>query len=88
MSQLHDVVVPEGWDAVLIHGALVHLLGMLVSLLGVFKSSPGALLPGLVILFLMGFRSASMCVRGAIVQLGSPLMILVIRSVVITSRHL
>jgi hypothetical protein len=29
-----------------------------------------------------------MCVGGAIVQLGSLLMILVMRSVVITSRHL
>ena len=88
MSQLGDVLVPKDRDAVFIHSVPVRLLGMLVSLLGVLKSLPGVLLPGLVILFLMGFRSATMSVGGAIVQLGSSLMILVMRSVVITSRHL
>jgi hypothetical protein len=60
----------------------------MVSPLGVLKGLPGVLLPGLVILLLMGFRSATMGVGGAIVQLGSSLMILVMRSVVIASRHL
>jgi hypothetical protein len=70
--------VPKGRDAVPIHSVPVHLLGMLVSLLGMLKSLPGALLPGLMILFLMGFRRAAMRVGGAIVQLGSSLMILVV----------
>jgi hypothetical protein len=88
MRQPGDIVVPKGRDAVFIHPVSVHLRGMLVSLFGVFQSLPGKFLPGLVILFLMSFRSGTMCVGGAIVQLGSLLMILVMRSVVITSRHL
>jgi len=88
MSQPGDIVVPKDREAVFIQGALVHLFGMPISPLGVLQSFPGVLLPGLTILFLMGNRSAAMCVGGTIVQLGSPLMILVMRSVVITSRHL
>jgi hypothetical protein len=65
----------------------MRLLGVLVRYLGVLKSLPGALLPGLVILFLMGFRGTTMSVGGAIVQLGGALMIFVVRSVVIASRH-
>ncbi|MEI9973938.1 MAG: hypothetical protein WDO73_18930 [Ignavibacteriota bacterium] len=42
----------------------------------------------MVILFFMGFRGALMSVRGAVVQLGGTLMILVMRAVIITSRHL
>jgi hypothetical protein len=53
-----------------------------------FKSLSGGLLSGLVILFLMGFRSATVRVGGAVVQLGGSLMILVMRSVVVTNRHL
>jgi hypothetical protein len=79
--------VPKDREAVFIHSVPVHLLGMLVSLLGVFKSLPGALLPGLMILFLMGFRGAAMSMGGTVVQLGGLLMIFVMRSVVITSRH-
>jgi hypothetical protein len=87
MSQRCDVVVPKGRDAVLIHSRPVHLLGMLVSGLGVLESLPGALLSGFVILFFMGFRGATMSVSGAIVQFGGTLMIFVMRSVVISSRH-
>ena len=87
MSQRGDVLVPKGGDAVFIHRGPVRLLGMLVSFLGVLKSLPGALLPGLVILLFMGFRGAAMSVGGAIVQLGGALMIFVVRSVVIASRH-
>jgi hypothetical protein len=87
MSQCGDVLVPKGGDAVFIYRGPMRLLGMLVSFLGVLKSLPGALLPGLVILLLMGFRGAAMSVGGAIVQLGGALMILVMRSVVIASRH-
>jgi hypothetical protein len=49
-----------------------------ISILGVLKSLPGALLPGFVILFLMGFRRAAMRVGCTIVQLGGPLMIFVV----------
>jgi len=67
MSQRGDVVVPEGGDAVFIHRGRMRLLGMLVSFLGVLKRLPGELLPGLVILLLMGFRGASMSVGGIVV---------------------
>jgi hypothetical protein len=87
MSQRGDILVPKGCDAMFIHRGLMRLLGMLVRDLGVLKSLPGALLPGLVILLLMGFRGATMSVGGAIVQLGGALMILVMRSVVVTSGH-
>jgi hypothetical protein len=88
MGQPGDIVVPEGYDAVFIHKFPVRLRGMPVSLLGVFQSLPGELLPGLVILFLMSFRCATVCMGRTIVQLGGSLMVLVMRSVVITSRHL
>jgi hypothetical protein len=88
MSQRRDFLVPEDRDAVFIHSAPVRLLALLVSLLGVLQSPPGELLPGLVVLFLMGFRSATMSVGGTIVQLSRPLMIFVMRSVIIASRHL
>jgi hypothetical protein len=87
MSQRSDVLVPEDGDTVFIHCGLMRLLGMLVRFLGVLKSLPGALLPGLVILLLMGFGGATMSVGGTIVQLGGALMIFVVRSVVIASRH-
>ena len=77
MSQYSDILVSKDREAVFIHSVPVGLLGMLVSLLGVLKCLPGALLPGLMILFLVGFRSTAMRVGGAIVQLGSALMILV-----------
>jgi hypothetical protein len=77
MSQRRDVLVPKHRDAVFIHGLPVRLLGLLVSLAGVLQSPPGKLLPGLVVLFLMGFRSATMSVGGAIVKLSGPLMIFV-----------
>jgi len=70
---------------VFIHSVSVRLFGLRVSLLGVLKSPSGELLPRLVVLFLMGFRSAAMGVGGTIVQLSGPLMIFVMRSVIITS---
>ena len=88
MSQDRYVLVPEHRDAVFVQKAPVRLLGKLVSLLGVLQSTPGALLPGFVILFLVGFGGATVGVRGGVVQLGGPLMIFVMRSVVVTSRHL
>jgi hypothetical protein len=77
MSEGRDVLVPKAGDTVFIQSVPVHLLGMLVSFLGVLKSSPGVLLPGLVILFLMSFRSTTMGVGGTVVQLSGPLMVLV-----------
>jgi hypothetical protein len=87
MRQRGDLLVPKSGDAVLIHSLPVCLLGMLVSFLRVLKSLPGALLPGLVILLLMGFRGAAMSVGSIIVQLGGALVVFVVRSVVIASRH-
>ena len=80
--------MPKRRDAVFIHSVWVSLPGTLVSLWGVLQSLPGALLAGLMILFLMGFLSARMSVGGAFVQLGGPLMILVMRSVIVTGRHI
>jgi hypothetical protein len=77
MSQRCDVLVPKYREAVFIQSVPGRLLGMLVSLPGVLKSLPGELLPGLVILLLMGFGSATMSVSGIIVQLSSSLMIFV-----------
>jgi hypothetical protein len=88
MSQRGDILVPKIGDAVFVHSGQMRLLGMLVSLLGVLKSLPGALLPGLAILLLMSFRGTPMSVGGTIVQLSGALMVFVMRSVVIASRHL
>jgi hypothetical protein len=70
--------VPEGREAVFVDSVPVRLLGMLVGLLGVLQSSPGALLSGLMILFLMGFRSTTMSMSGVIVQLSGSLVIFVV----------
>jgi hypothetical protein len=88
MSQCGNVGVPKARDAVFIRRVPMDLFNMLVSLSGVLKSMPGEFLPALVILLLVGFRSAAMGLGGFVVQLGSFLVILVMRSVVITSRHL
>jgi hypothetical protein len=77
MRQRRDVVVSKVSDVVFRHGIPVRLFRMLMSLLGMFESPPGKLLPGLMILFLMGFRRTEMSVGGAIVQLGGALMIFV-----------
>jgi hypothetical protein len=88
MGKFCDFAVPEDGDAVFIHGVNVHLPGMLMSVLGMLKSLPRQLLAGLMILFLMGVCGTAVGVGGTIVQLSGSLMILVVRSVVITSRHL
>ena len=87
MGQFGDIAVSKGGDAVLVHGVQVRLLAMLVSDLGMLKRLSGTLMPGLAILFLMGFRGAAMRVGGEIVQLGRSLVILVMRSVVVTRGH-
>jgi hypothetical protein len=71
-----------------IHSVPMRLLGEFVGLLAVFKSLPGELLPGLVILLVMSHRRAPMSVRRKVVQLSGALMILVMRSVVIALGHL
>ena len=87
IGQFGDFAVPKDRDAVLIHSVPVQLLATLVSLLGMLKSLPGALLPGFVILLLMGFRGTTMSVCGIVVQLSGPLLIFVMRSVAIACRH-
>ena len=88
MRELSNIVVPKDCHAVFVHSARSHLLGLPMSLLRVLGRLSGPFLSGLVILFLMGFRRATMCVGGAVVQFGSPLVILVMRSVVIACGHL
>jgi len=77
MSQNCDVFVPKYRNAVFIHRVPVRPPGLLVSLSGVLKGLPRVLLPGLVILFLMGFGSHTMSVSGAVVQLSGAWMVLV-----------
>ena len=87
MSEDFDIRVPKDRDTVFIHGVPVRLRGILVSLLGILKSTSGQLLSGLMVLFPVSFRRTAMGVGGAIVQLGGALMVFVVRSVVIASRH-
>jgi hypothetical protein len=77
MRQRCDVLVAKVSDGVFRYGVPVRLFRLLMSLLGMFESPPGKLLPGLMILFLMGFRRTEMSMGGAIVQLGGALMIFV-----------
>jgi hypothetical protein len=88
MSQFGNFIMPKSRDAMFIDGSGRGLLGVQVSLFGMFKRLPGLLLAGLVILFLMGFRRTTMRVGGAVVQIGSSLMVLEMRSVFVTSGHL
>ena len=85
MSQRGDVRVPKDREPVLIHNVPVRLLAQLVSVLRVLKRLSGALMPSLVILLFVGLRGAPMRLGGNVVQLGGPLMVLVVRSVVVTS---
>ena len=87
MRQFGDFGMPKDGDAVFIHNSALDMRGMPISLFGVFKTLPGALVCGLMILFLMGLRGQTMRMSGRVVQFGSSLMILVMRSVVITRRH-
>ena len=51
--------------------------GVLMSLMGVLKGSPGKLLARLMVPFLMRFRGAAVSVGGQVVQLRGSLMVLV-----------
>jgi len=53
MSQNCDVLVTKDRNAVFIHGVMMRLPGLLVSLLGVLKSLPRSFLPCFVILLLV-----------------------------------
>ena len=88
IGQFGDFAVPKDRDAVFIHRLPVHSRGVVVSPLGVLKSLPGVFLSGLVILLFVHLRSSAMSMSGTLVQLGGSLMILEMRSVVITLGHL
>ncbi|MGA7239079.1 MAG: hypothetical protein WBY44_25585 [Bryobacteraceae bacterium] len=88
ISQRCDVLTPKGSGAMFTHSGAVRLLAMHVSLPRVLQSLPGALVPSLVILFLRSFRGAAVSVSGYLVQFGGSLVILVMRSLVISSGHL
>src|SRR5208283_4086559 len=85
IGQFRDFAVPKDRDVVFIHSVPVHPLGMLVSQLGVLKSLPGVFPSGLVTLLLVRIRGSAVSVGGTLVQFGSSLMILVVRSVVMAS---
>ena len=59
---------------------------MLMGVLRVLKSLPRMLVSRLVILFSLLLRNP-MGMRGAVVQFGGALMVLVVRSIVISSGH-
>jgi hypothetical protein len=88
MRQRRDFYVPKGRDALPIHGLPVRLQGLPISLLRVLQRLSGTLLAGLAVLLFMRLRGAPMSVGGIIVQLSGSLVILVVRSIVVTSRHL
>jgi hypothetical protein len=87
MREFGNIAALKGSDAVFVRPVPMDVFGMPVSLLGVLKRLPGVFLPGLVILFLIGFRVGTRRVGGDIVQLDAARMILIMRSGVITSRH-
>ena len=87
MRERRNLFVTEDREAMNTERVPMRLPGLLKRLLGMLQRLPGVFLPGLVVLFLMGFRGAAMSVGGTVVQLGGALMILVVRSVVIASRH-
>ena len=67
VSQRRNVVVPKHGEGVLVHGILMRLRSVSVSQLGMLKSLSRALLPGFVILLLMGLRGTQMSMRGIFV---------------------
>lgn len=77
MCQRRDLLVPKDRDAVFINSISVCLLGSLVSSLRVLKSVPQSLLPRFMILLLVGLRSTTVSVGGAIVQFSSALVVFV-----------
>jgi hypothetical protein len=88
MSQHRDLFMTKQSDAVFIHPFPSQQTRMLDGLLRMLQGLPAALMSRFVILFLVGFRRTSMGVGGTVMQLCSALMIFVVRSVIVTSRHL
>ena len=82
MSQSGDVSVPECSYAM----SACRGLRLLMSFLGVLEGLTGMLVPGQVILFPLLFANP-MSMGGRVVQFGCPLVVFVMRSVVVTSRH-
>jgi hypothetical protein len=87
MRQRGDVRMSKDPEAVLIHRLPVRQLTVLLSVSRVFKGLSGDLTPCLVVLLFVGFRGAPMRMGRNVMQLGGPLVVLVVRSVVVTSRH-
>ena len=85
MSQGRNVGMPESGDAMSHRSAS---LSIVPRGLRVLKSLPGVFPSDLVILLFVRIRGSAVSVGGTLVQFGSSLMILVVRSVVMTSRHL
>jgi hypothetical protein len=67
MSQRSYLVVAEHREAMFIQPVLPRPSGVLITQLGILQSLSGALLPGFVILLLMGFRGTQMSVRSIFV---------------------
>ena len=81
MGQRGDFIMSEGCDAM-----SSHRLRHLMRLFRVLEGLPRMLVSAEVFLFPMLFPGA-VGMRGKVVQLGGPLMIFVMGSVVISSRH-
>lgn len=81
MGQRRDFIMSEGNDAV-----SSHRLSRLVRQFRVLEGLPGVLVSGLMFLLPLLFTGA-VGMGGKVVQLGGPLMIFVMGSVVISRRH-
>ena len=78
----------SGFDgAMFAYRLLMHLLSVQVSLLGVLQRLPGSLLSREMILLAVLLRGSAVRVGRLVVQLGGALMVFVMGSVVIASRH-
>jgi hypothetical protein len=88
MSESRDFIVPECGRAMAHGGMPGHgRFRMPMGLAGLFQGLPRMLVPGQVLLLAVLLLRDAMGVRGDIVQFGGALVIFVMRSVVITSRH-
>ena len=81
MGERRDFIMPEGYDAVTSR-RLCHL----VRLFRMLQGLPGMLVSGLMFRLALLFTGA-VGVGGEVVQLGGPLMIFVMRTVVIARRQ-
>ena len=81
MGQRGDFVMSEGWDSV-----SGRRLSYLVRLFRMLEGLPGMLVSSLVLLFAALFTGA-VGVGGDVMELGGPLMVFVMGSVVVSRRH-